>query len=368
MMKKKSLLMLLVAVLAVMGCQSNTYNINGTAKGFADGDTIFITTDFRNGSPIGVAVVNQETFSLTNTADSTLLCMAYSAKDPGNSVIFFLEPGTINLDFTTKGGEARVSGTTLNDEWQKLSETAASYGDRINRTIEEMTKAGSPQSNIMAEVNKLNNELTTSIVSTAERNVSNELGYFIITNFSGDETVFSGERRQQLIEKLPQKMRQRPAIKEIEAQIKAAAKTAVGQTLSDITLPTPDGQQISLLAEVAKNKITVVDFWASWCGPCRQEMPSVVALYKDCAPKGLGIVGISLDNDKAAWQKALTEMDMTWTQVSDLKGWESQAARLYMINSIPQTFVLDKQGKILAKGLRGEELGSFVKAELEKMK
>ena len=363
---KKYILLLAVNAFTLMACQSNTFNINGTAKGFADGDTIYITTDFRNGSPIGMAIVSQEKFTITDTADSTFLCMAYSAKQPDNSLTFFLEPGNINIEFNDSPGTARVSGTKLNDEWQTLNQSAADYGERINRIIEEMTKAGSPQSTIMAEVKKMNNELTGTIIETAERNIDNELGYFIISNFTGDETLFNGERRQQLIEKMPPQMRQRPLIKQIEAQIKASAKTEVGQTMEDITLPTPDGKELSLLAEVAKNKVTVVDFWASWCGPCRQEMPTVVALYKDCADRGLGIVGISLDKDKAAWQKALTDMNMTWTQMSDLKGWESQAARLYMVNSIPHTFVLDPQGKILAKGLRGEELAAFVKAELEK--
>lgn len=110
----------------------------------------------------------------------------------------------------------------------------------------------------------------------------------------------------------------------------------------------------------AKNKITVIDFWASWCGPCRQEMPNLVRIYNEYKDKGLGIIGISLDEDETAWKKAVKDMDMTWLQLSDLSGWDNSAARMYGINGIPFTIIVDNKGKVIAAGLRGEELEQFV--------
>ncbi|MCD8202083.1 MAG: TlpA family protein disulfide reductase [Prevotella sp.] len=112
--------------------------------------------------------------------------------------------------------------------------------------------------------------------------------------------------------------------------------------------------------EFAKHKITIIDFWASWCPPCRREMPNLVNIYNNYKDKGLGIIGVSLDEDKEQWTNAVKGMNMTWTQVSDLQGWDNQVAVKYGIRSIPYTMLVDSKGKLLATELRGEELEAFV--------
>lgn len=103
-------------------------------------------------------------------------------------------------------------------------------------------------------------------------------------------------------------------------------------------------------------KVTIVDFWASWCGPCRQENPNVVAIYKELHPKGLNIIGVSLDKDAAKWKEAIAKDKLTWAQVSNLKFWDEPIAAQYGVQAIPATFILDASGKIVAKDLRGDEL------------
>jgi thiol-disulfide isomerase/thioredoxin len=107
---------------------------------------------------------------------------------------------------------------------------------------------------------------------------------------------------------------------------------------------------------VGKSKYVLVDFWASWCGPCRAEMPYVVEAYQKYHDKGLEVIGVSFDNDKDAWVAAIGSLKMPWPQMSDLKGWESAAAGAYNIQSIPANVLIDEQGKIVAKNLRGEDL------------
>ena len=126
-----------------------------------------------------------------------------------------------------------------------------------------------------------------------------------------------------------------------------------------------NGKDVSVTDEFAKHKLTVVDFWASWCGPGRQEMPSLVSTYNEYKDKGLGIVGVSLDEDKEQWSNAVTTMGMTWTQLSDLQGWHNSAAQMYGIQAIPFTIIVDSKGKVLTAGLRGEELRSFIAQKLD---
>ena len=140
------------------------------------------------------------------------------------------------------------------------------------------------------------------------------------------------------------------------AERKASESTAVGAQYTDIELPAPDGTMLRVSDFVAKNKFTLVDFWASWCGPCRAEMPTVVKAYTDYHKKGFEVVGVSLDNNKDAWVKAIDQLKMPWPQMSDLKGWECKGALDYNVRSIPANVLIDQQGNIIAKDLRGEDL------------
>lgn len=132
--------------------------------------------------------------------------------------------------------------------------------------------------------------------------------------------------------------------------------TEVGSLAPDFTLPTPDGGSFTLSS--TRGKYVMIDFWAAWCQPCRHENPNVVALYAKYKDKGFDIVGVSLDREKEAWVKAIADDQLVWHQVSELKYWQSETAQKYGVTAIPCTYLLDKEGKIIAKNLRGEELAN----------
>ncbi|MBC5991729.1 TlpA disulfide reductase family protein [Pontibacter cellulosilyticus] len=142
--------------------------------------------------------------------------------------------------------------------------------------------------------------------------------------------------------------------KMLNERLKPLRSTAIGQMAPDISLPSPDGGTQSLSA--LRGKYVLIDFWASWCGPCRVENPNVVKMYNKYKGKGFEIFGVSLDQSREKWLAAIEKDKLTWPHVSDLKGWESSAAQLYNVTAIPQTVLVDPQGKIIAKGLRGAEL------------
>ena len=130
--------------------------------------------------------------------------------------------------------------------------------------------------------------------------------------------------------------------------------------MPDFTLLTPDSTQLSVMSEVKQHQFTIIDFWASWCNPCRAEMPAMRQLYTDFKEKGLGIVSISLDDKAEDWRQAISDLKMEWTQLSDLKGRDNAAARAFRVSTIPYMVVVDSVGTILKKGLNGDDLRLFI--------
>lgn len=141
-----------------------------------------------------------------------------------------------------------------------------------------------------------------------------------------------------------------------DAEREAATKAFIGQQFTDLEMADADGNMHKLSEYVGNGRWLFVDMWASWCGPCRGEMPNVVAAYEKFHDKGFDIVGLSLDNKKEPWLKAVEDLKMPWTQLSDLKGWQSIVTGVYKVWSIPDNLLIDPQGKIVARGLRGEGL------------
>lgn len=354
------------AVIVLTACHSNAYKISGKVEGLKDGDTLYVTNDLQTGIPTDTLIVKDGKFELSGETDSTYIAMIYSGARNELNAPFFVEPGNITIKLVETPGGSRVGGTKCNEQWQELNDSVMTIGKEINRiaehiygnTIDEME-----QQKGMEQIDKLNQRFSAVVIKTTEKNIKNEFGYFLLTYYP--EELIDNQTRKKLIDKLPEEMQKRPVIQEMLSNLKQADETAEGMTIKDFNQPGIDGTELSLMSEVAKNKITVIDFWASWCGPCRQEMPFMLEMFSKYKDKGLGIVGISLDEDSDSWKAATQQLNIPWIQMSDLKGWENAIAKHFCVNSIPHTIVVDQQGKILKRGLRGEKLEEFVAKQLK---
>ncbi len=145
---------------------------------------------------------------------------------------------------------------------------------------------------------------------------------------------------------------------ELKDAVEALASVSIGGTAPDITLMTPDSTELSLSS--LRGHYVLLDFWASWCGPCLREVPNVKAIYEKYHDKGFEIFGVSLDETAGPWKAAIKKNDMNWHHVSSLKGWECPVAKQYNVTGIPRMYIIDPEGKIIAQDLRGEELANFV--------
>jgi len=186
-----------------------------------------------------------------------------------------------------------------------------------------------------------------------------------LAGFYAVGTVDQSRYETQLIkyaEEIKSKFPKNKSVQSFVSKMIALKVVSVGQQAPLFELPTPDNKMVKL--SDFKGKYVLVDFWASWCAPCRDENPNLVKQFNKFKNKGFTVLGVSLDKNKAAWEKAIADDNLTWTHVSELKEWDGKVSKSYRVEGIPASFILDPQGKIIAKNLRGAELEEFLNKTL----
>ncbi|MEG2150699.1 MAG: TlpA disulfide reductase family protein [Bacteroidaceae bacterium] len=354
-MKKFIYAFAFVAILMTGCSQGNAYKVVGTVEGAVDGDTVFIQELVdRDLQKTDTAIILNGKFSFTGRQDSAVNRYLTYVKGENQAVTdFFLENGTINVALSQA---SRVSGTSLNDIYQSFKDKSDAIDkeqETIYKSLRDTALTEAQREAKIAEADAKNIDMGKLIAKSIEENTANAVGIQLLTRYNYFLTY---EEIEPLLAKVPAKYNNNQNINELKEKVEKAKTTAIGKKFVDIEMQTPEGKTVKLSEFVGKNKYTLLDFWASWCGPCRSEMPNLVKAYADYKAKGFGIVGVSLDMDANAWKKAIETLKITWPQMSDLKAWDNVGGRLYAVRSIPYTVLIDKDGIIVAKGLDGEDL------------
>ena len=338
---KKSAILAVGALLCA--CGGNRYTVEGSSEGLAG--TVYLLD--RQQNVIDSTTVSEGAFRFRGRVDEPQVGFLSDSRDLRASIFsatLILEPGTLVVSDDDMPLRKHVAGTPANDANDAY--TTASYAlvceFRDPDTSDERRDA----------IEEEHDALTRT---TLAANRDNLFGALLLSRLSYE---LSASELLDEIALLSPGMQQTEMIRNLRTQAEQKAKTEVGQPYIDIAQPDAEGAILTLrsVVENPANKLTLVDFWASWCGPCMAEVPYLKRAYAQFHDKGFEIYGVSLDDDRDAWLAAVAAKGMGWLHVCDLQGFESSAARDYAVQGIPSNFLIDSQGRIVAANLRGEAL------------
>ncbi len=351
----RCLLMLAAFLAASMPsvAQQVKYSVKGTYSG--NGMKIYLI-DKLTEKNIDSVVVAKGKFSFRGKAEKDAL-MAVKAENREWVIDFFNDGSPVKVNVN----DSTLKGSPLNERLAKYEVEQdlprRAFGAKVSSMSREELLAHEEE--IMNEVNKMIDGQVTYANKIFKEESSSliPLAFSQLYFYDNGVDVYDKLVKDQLVySNHPYLKKARDEVAEM-LQPKDNTKTAfIGQQFTDLEMADPDGKMHKISEFVGEGKWVLVDFWASWCGPCRAEMPNVLEAYNKYHAKGLEVVGISFDQKKEAWVKAIEQIKMPWMQLSDLKGFECAAAPVYKIDAIPDNILIDPQGKIIGRALRSKML------------
>lgn len=271
----------------------------------------------------------------------------------------FLSAGTTSVSSVDSFSNTTIKGSKANDDFTKLEAALKTVNAQMREVSAEYSKAAAAKDEAARKaaedkLDALDKESRLVYKAYVKNNLTSPVAVYAISQYAGWD--INADEVEPLFNQLPTASRGLPTARLLQEQIGIAKKTGIGREAMDFTQNDTLGVPVSLSS--FRGRYLLVDFWASWCGPCRRENPNVVKAFQAFRDKGFHILGVSLDRPDAKdkWLKAIHDDNLTWTHVSDLKYWQNAVAQQYGIQAIPQNLLLDPQGKIIAKNLNGEQL------------
>ena len=357
---------ILTIVLVSCNTDTNTYKLDGIAQGFEDETSILVYT-IENNKPkvIDTLTILNGKFSgeYPKTEESNIHYLKIAKLN--TNVIYFPENDNLKATlFKDSVQSSFVSGGAQNESYNEFMGKLRSFNRKKQGNMALFQEARTQQNNgLVAQIQNENKELVAEETAYkrdyVSKNNNSIFSVMLLSEMVSRKEINSNDASK-IIENLSPKIAGKQVTADLKAAIEGMRKSDIGGLAPSFSAPSPDGTIISL--EETLGKYTIIDFWASWCRPCRAENPNVVKVYNKYHDKGLNIISVSLDKagQEERWKKAIKDDKMDWYHVSNLKFWQDPIAKQYGVRSIPATFLLDEEGKIIDKNLRGPALGAKI--------
>jgi len=366
----KKFIALAISAFLLSSCNEKPgYEISGTVSNKdLNGNYVYLYLYGSNTTPLDSILVENNSFTFKGTQEKPLLSILRFGENVTESqrvqtgellpytAIFVLDNNKFNIKLdqsssATGNPETDTYYAFLTDLKNLRSSSEKIYSDMRSDDAETLAKAED-------QYEQMESAVTTKVKGYINSNPDKQTAAKVLYDFrhSLDE-----DERREIISKAGDSFKAVPGIDKMIDHLNTLEKVAIGKEFTDFEMNGLDGKMHKLSEYVGNGKIVLIDFWASWCPPCRADMPHLVNLYNQYKNKNFEIVGVSLDRTDDAWKKGLKDLHMTWPQLSDLKYWQNEGAALYGVNSIPHTVLVDAKGTIIAKNLRGEALDEKLK-------
>lgn len=342
--------------------QTQTFTIKGKISPKQNGKLIRLYYEDAQKRKVDSVLVNKAEFKFTaNISGPTAGKLSFGNEDQGDQIDLFLAEGTVNVLAKDSIKYASISGTKLAETYELLAKKlrpgdhAFADGIYIYRKMPEGEEKKAYITKLYAGLDDLFMFKRKTIHQFAIDHPTSYVSLYYLDK-EANGVLANYETTYPYYSKLSTEVQSTPLGKQLGERLLAVKGKLTGQPYLDFVSTTPDGKQLSLKEVIGKNKYTLVDFWASWCGPCRKENPNVVKAFDAFKDKGFTVLSVSLDEDAGKWKAAIEKDGMPWYHVSSLQGWKEPAAVLYSIRAIPQNVLVDGQGKVVATNLRAETL------------
>lgn len=365
-MKKIGLLLLSAIIMLTASCaDKNAFTLTGKVVDTnQEGEKVYLQELKEDGTALNAldtAVIKNGQFIFKGIAAETpaVRFITMAAPSTPRPYLFILEPGKIEMVIDSIPS---VKGTPLNDDYQQfesktneMSLKMKTLGDEYRNLSISGSLTQEEEKRISGLFDKNMEEMSGIVFEYIKSNISNPIGEFFFLNATNN---MEDAQIKELIALARPEFKANERVDRLAKYLDILENSGTGKQFIDVNGKTPEGNDIALSDYAGKGQIILIDFWASWCPPCRRDMPLVVEAYKKYKNKGLEIVGISLDEDVEAWKKTIKDLNVSWPQMSDLKGWDSELSKVYGVNEIPHTILIDKDGKIIARGIKAEDIES----------